>query len=194
MLIGPCAEAIGASLCWAVGLTLLARPRHPGDHTDHAEGLGAPEGTSRLSFYGGALVFVVGYAFSVSSALSPTPSRNLAMAALSASFPFSLLAQAWLFRWPSATEAGSYLLSFLGMECMKLMQACMQFRARHCFEHLWQTECVCVCVCVFAWKVAVAGHYQMSVGRFWLLTGSSLPHDICGRIRGKKASKWILLG
>lgn len=120
MLIGPCAEAIGASLCWAVGLTLLARPRHPGDHTDHAEGLGAPEGTSRLSFYGGALVFVVGYAFSVSSALSPTPSRNLAMAALSASFPFSLLAQAWLFRWPSATEAGSYLLSFLGATAMQL--------------------------------------------------------------------------
>lgn len=55
-----------------------------------------------------------------------------------------------------------------GMECMKLMQACMQFRARHCFEHLWQTECVCVCVCLHGkWQWQVTTRCQLDASGFW---------------------------
>lgn len=151
--VEPLATAVGASFCWALGLGLLARP------TGNTSGFS--------SFYGGALVFVAGYALSVSSALSPnadTPTSAPYMAALSAVLPFCLLVQTWFEqKLPSCMEVANYLLTFVsavtmqlsapwplqgpsyGLECLRRLEGFGQFPAAALAAYL--LACL---ICLFA--------------------------------------------
>jgi len=164
--VEPLATAVGASLCWALGLGLLARPT------------GNTSGCS--SFYGGAMVFVAGYALSVSSALSPnadTPTSAPYMAALSAVLPFCLLVQTWFEeKLPSCMEVANYLLTCVsavtmqlsapwplqgpsyGLECLRRLEGFGQFPAAALAAYL--LACL---ICLFA-GIALVSHTVLDTG------------------------------
>ncbi|CAJ1370400.1 unnamed protein product [Effrenium voratum] len=121
----PVAEALSAGFCWAVGITLLSRDE---SLPDISSGRPSLTGFPRLrpSTVCGVLIYALGYALSVVSALSPTaddcaPRRA---AALSAALPICWLVQCALGKsTPTCVEGAGYWLTFLGSALLQLTAA-----------------------------------------------------------------------